>query len=238
MSTLGPPSAETKVPPESAVSRLWRTVSIFLPSPVREASKEGLLRTLVYLVLSITVLPLLVAFLAAFWLSTIRHHVGLDFVQSLRNSYVSSIQDGFSIDELVARKLDYVQSIVVHLQPNGPPVNFPIYLEPRQHAQITLTTVLPNTPESAACRYEEIERHTRLVAVRLGALMVLQCEMTVDGACSRTLDEAWWRENGSRLGQDIVGVPPLTFARDEAVANACAEVEIEGRVMVYKDVYQ
>src|SRR6187549_3236177 len=70
--TLGPPPAVTATPPGSAVSRTWRTIAIFLPSPIREASKQGLLRTLVYLMLAITVFPLLVAFLAAFWLSTIK----------------------------------------------------------------------------------------------------------------------------------------------------------------------
>jgi hypothetical protein len=211
---------------------------LFLPSPVREASKQGLLRTLLSLAAMLTVVPLLVAFLAAFWLSLIKHHVGLDFVQSLRGSYVRSIHEGFGIDELVARKLDYVQAIVVDLQPKGAPVNFPIYLEPQQHARIMLTTVLPNSPKSADCRFEDVERQRTLVAVKLGGLTVLQCPTIVDGTCSRTLDQEWWRKHGDSFSRDLQEMPPLTIARDEGFAGTCAELEVEGRVMVYKNVYQ
>jgi hypothetical protein len=237
--TLGPPPAVTATPPGSAFSRTWRTIAIFLPSPIREASKQGLLRTLVYLMLAITVFPLLVAFLAAFWLSTIKHHVSADFVQSLRNSYVAVIQEGFSFDELVARKLDYMQSIALHLQPKALPANIPIYLEVRQHARVTLTEVLPlpSKTESGENCYQNIDPHTPLVTVSLGPLLVLQCQTIANGTCSRTLDEAWWRDNGAKLPQDTDSLPLLTIARADVVAQACVEVEVEGRVMVYKTVY-
>ena len=238
MSALDQPATENPAPPETVSSKLWQAIVLFLPSPVREAIRQGLLRTLVYLGASLTVLPLLIAFLAAFWLSVIKHHVGLDFVQSLRGSYVRSIHEGFGIDELVARKLDYVQAIVVDLQPKGPPVNFPIYLEPQQHARIMLTTVLPNSPKSADCRFEDVERQKTLVAVRLGGLTVLQCPTIVDGTCSRTLDQEWWRKNADSFSRDLQEMPPLTIARDEGFAGTCAQLEVEGRVMVYKNVYQ
>jgi hypothetical protein len=236
VSTDDKSSAEVPTASESTASRLWRSVLIVLPEPIREAAEKGLLRMLVYLVLTVTVLPMVMAFLAAFWLSVIKQRVGLDFVQSLRNSYVNAIHEGFSIDELVARKLDYLQPIALHLQPNDPPVNFPIYLEPSQHAQIGLTFIHNNPPpDSAGCRFDDVERNTPLVTVRLGELDVLKCPTTAVRECSRTLDGAWWKKFGDSFSSVI---PPLTVTLADGLSGKCVEVEIEGRVMVYKNVYQ
>jgi hypothetical protein len=233
-SALDPPSTATMAPLVSPSSKLWRTVSIFLPAPLREASKEGLLRTLAYVALSVTVLPLLIAFLAAFWLTMISDHVGLDFVQSVRRSYIRAIQQGFSTGDL--RKVDYIQPIALHMQPNAPPANFSIYLEPRQHAQVTLTTVMNNPPETDTCRFQDPGSATRLVAVRLNEVTVIECPRTANGTCTQELDRAWWNGHSGLLSAD----PPmsqLTIVRTDQAATGCFELEVEGRMMVYKDVY-
>ena len=63
------PSPASSKATDSFGARFWSVICLFLPKPIQEAYKQGLLLTLVYVLLLVVAFPLIVAFLAAFWLS-------------------------------------------------------------------------------------------------------------------------------------------------------------------------
>lgn len=103
---------------ESLWQKIWKVFAIFLPGPFKEAYKQGLLLLFIYIVIAIVAVPLLLAWLASFWLALAKDSP-FDFLKTLQASYVEEIHRGFAIDELVttrAKKQDAMIDYVIPLR--------------------------------------------------------------------------------------------------------------------------
>jgi hypothetical protein len=235
---------------ETFAARLRGVVTIFLPKRLQELYKQGLLLTALALVLIVVVLPLLVAFLAAFWLSLARAS-NVAVIQSLRQSYVEQIRDGFGIDEQVAEnsrvqnaRLDYLQALDFDLGPDGSGVASPIknvnlQVQRGQRLVLTLNEVSLNVPDDA-CRITESDTRGDLLDVAIGRKAFTACEETHTrvGGCVAELDAGAWKEYaGEFRGRDPDVASVLKFERSAGIRQSCGVLHVEGTIAIFKEVY-
>jgi hypothetical protein len=232
----------------SVGSRLAALGGIFLPGPMKEAYKAGLLPLLGAVVLGFVVFPLVIAFLAAFWLSLAKNS-NIPLLQSLHHSYVSEIQQGFSMDDVVNQsaneqntRLDYLHAIDFAIGRGGESPTIPIRLVKGQRVFLSLTRVVVNPPAATADSCVFTPPSGTLLDVSLGEQHFTSCPEVVTqttGGCNADLRGDQWKkfldvftptDDARRLGTD------MTFSRAKGLESSCGVLHVQGSLTVYKDV--
>jgi hypothetical protein len=239
-------------PPEatgSLGSRLLAVLRIFLPAPIQEAHKQGLLPLLGYVVFALVVFPLVVAFLAAFWLSMAKSSP-YEWLRSLHQSYVQEIQRGFSINEVVERtaaaqnlRLDYLQLIEFTLDDQDIPRTYPIHVMKGQRAALQMTEVVPNPLKVSNCTFSAPKLGVDVLNISIGRKVFKACPQVITkvGGCTAELGASEWDKFADEFepggtGQQVV--TDLTFARAPSLSSSCSTLNVQGTLMVYKDVFE
>lgn len=248
----------SKTPPDGAksslVERLKTLGSIFLPGPMKEAYKAGVLPLLGVIIFAFVVAPLVVAFLAAFWLS-IAKNSNIPFLKSLHQAYVTEIQQGFSIEDVVDQntteqntRLDYLQLIDFALENGGDSPTYPIQLIRGQHAVLQFNYVLLNTPRTTvtapggpACVFEDPGPNANLLDVFIGSQKLKSCPQVATrvGGCTADLGADEWTKFKDEFdhGDDPKKlVATLTLSRASTLQASCGVLHVHGSLTVYKDV--
>jgi hypothetical protein len=215
---------------------LLDVVLLFLPGYAREIFHKGLLRPLAFLVFMIAVLPLLMAFLAGFWLKQLGH-LDIAVIKNLRLAYLEIIQDGFSFEEVASRsnaRLDYFQWFEADLPPNGKTFKeFPIIIQPRQKASISVKTVTYKA-ETPNCSLPEEE--IDLVSVFLGEQLIKTVKELTNSNFTIEIGKNWWARNMPNFDSDEVPQRLSFKLTDEAKKlPQCGRVHVEGSVSLFKD---
>lgn len=223
---------------------LLDVIFLFLPGNAKEIFQKGLLKPLIFLVFLFGVLPLLMAFLAAFWLKELGR-TDIAVIKNLRLAYLEVIQDGFSFEEVASRsnvRLDYFQWFEADLKPPGSTANVPsaktfkefqISIQPRQKAAITIKTVTykADTP-NCSLPEEEID----LVSVFLGEQLIETLPQLTGSDRTLNINKKWWEQNMPKFNSDDV-VRRLSFKLTDNAKKLpqCGRVHVEGSVSVFKD---
>ena len=240
-----PPPSAPRESKGSVADRLIAVGSIFLPKPLQEAYKQGLLPLLGYILLAIVVFPLVVVFLAAFWLSMAKNS-GIEVLRLFHESYVKEIQKGFSIDDFVRQnnlvenaRLDYVQLIEVMLHDQTPPKTYPIRVMKGQRVTLQFTDVWLNPPPIGSCPFQEPSRGIDVLDVKIGRQVFKSCGQTTTrvGGCIAELGAKEWEKYRDEFehGDDPQQlVSTLTFLRASSLNNSCNVLYVQGSLAVYK----
>lgn len=195
----------------------------------------------VLLALAVVVpLPLLVAFLAAYWLALLKD-VQNPAVAGLRSWYLETINKGFSIEEVSSRshgRLDYLHLIGYDMVPRkfSARVDMPISLQAWQKFELEFQWVEPSKlPSEAQCELPEEAIDLVQVLLNGAALGTLQ-----KGARILQIDAPWWQANQAFFVRDS-RVQTLSLRLTEQAAAAlpsCAQVHVAGSLRVYKTMLQ
>ena len=218
--------------------RLRELFRPFLPDWANRLVDGGLLKLALGVVGLVFVLPLVMALLAASWLSVLK---GIDrsYVAGPLSWYLDVINDGFSIEEVSRRsnkRLDYLQTFAFSFQLDGrnrtTHWEMPIIVYPRQRAEFRVKIAnLHATSEDCSVP----ERTIDLVDVSLGGKLV--ATLRDESSEPTLLKESWW--SAFLRGRDVNDSTPLqTLTFDLAPAAAeykCGEVRVEGSLGVFKD---
>src|SRR5215470_13046168 len=161
-------------------ARFKEVIVELLPDRVKRILEKGLLPALLALVAIVVVVPMLVTFLAAFWL-TVLAKSDLAIVKGLRTFYLETIYDGFAVEDVVSRshqRLDYLQSLDFSLQRKSPRKNFIINIQQGQEVILDFSAVT-FTAIQDGCTAPEPD--VELVSVSLGdqPVMTLRTEFNV-----------------------------------------------------------
>jgi hypothetical protein len=239
-------------PKQAFRERLGRVVRNLLPRQLQELWDEGLLVFTGYLLLAAIGVPLLVPLLASFWLSFARDSK-FGPLRQLQESYVQEIQNGFSIDKLVAARLDYLLQFDLTLtQPGkgnvGDSKTFPLRLQHGQHAELRLFEVHLVPGDVDNCAISVADTKMKLLDVAIGSATFLTCSDFEDqsgGACSATWSPSWWKRYGAQfhsaesdlnVNSNSIRYTTLKFERAQEVRNSCGVVHAVGVLEVFKDV--
>jgi len=208
-------------------------VLLLLPASVREIFQKGLLKPLIFFLVLLAVVPLLMAFLAGFWLKLLGK-IDSDLVKSFRTTYLEVIQDGFSFEEVASRsnrRLDYFQWFETDLQPNKKTFKeFRISIQRNQKATVTLKTVKLRPVEGTACSLPEED--IKLISVYFEGKQFMRDVGELSGSDKPHSIE--WEKSSAADSEDV---RELSFKlTDEAKKlPSCSLVHIEGSVSVFKD---
>jgi len=225
-----PPNLSTYFKP------LLDVVFLFLPGNARDIFQKGLLKPLIFLVFVVAILPLLMAFLAGFWLKGLGN-IDVAVIKNLRLAYLEVLQDGFSFEEVASRsnaRLDYFQWFEADLQPGAKTFKeFRISIQPRQKAAITYKTVTykADTP-NCSLPEEEID----LISVFLGEQLIETLPQQTNSNHTFEIGKSWWARNMPKFDSDEV-VQRLSFklTNEAKKLPQCGRVHVEGSVSVFKD---
>lgn len=218
--------------------RLRELFRPFLPDWANKLVDGGLLKLALGVVGVVFVLPLVMALLAASWLSVLK---GIDksYVAGPLGWYLDVINDGFSIEEVSRRsnkRLDYLQTFAFSFQLDGrnrtTHWEMPIIVYPRQRAEFRVKVA---NLHSTDMECSVPERTIDLVNVSLGGKLV--ATLRDESTEPTLLKESWW--SAFLRGRDVNDATPLqslTFDLAPAAAEfKCGEVRVEGSLGVFKD---
>lgn len=214
-------------------SQLQAALVTLLPGTLQAIVEKGLLRAFAWLLLALFVLPLLVVFLAAFWL---RQLAGIDHpaAQALRQAYLEVIAEGFSIEEVASRanvRLDYLQLFDYDLRPRtAPSKDLRIAIHPRQKAALDFRLVTFKSDERDCSLPEE---DIPLVSVFLDEQLVRT--LGEDANVTVELGRNWWQAHQGSFESGQL-IQKLSFRlTDPAKKLPCGKIHLEGSVRVFKD---
>ena len=147
--------------------------------------------------------PLLLAFLAAFWLLLLAR---LDVwpINAARAWYIGVIRDGFSIDAAAKdestrqnKLIDYTQVVDIVLSREKPKVGIPFNIQAGRRMQVAFHADNPGGPCLAAMSQGQplaFEFYVKTPSASIGKLLLSDADATSNDL-SRELDNQWWKDN-------------------------------------------
>jgi hypothetical protein len=245
MASVHHPPASASLPHEPLWRRLLAVLMLFVPGPIQQAQKQGMLTVLLVVFLMIFALPPLLVWLAAFALNTLTN---LDWpaTNALRKSYLEFIYRGFDIEALAQGqaakqniRLDYFQLLDFEVRPNVTRSDR-ISLSPGQRAILQVKLLRQVVPPGTRCSLPPGAAHELLV-VRLEDVELRRLKEFDDELDPKQIqiDDDFWRKN-------IAKFPPAEKARDMTLSfepsefvkkEKCGSLVLRGDLKVFKDVY-
>ena len=224
---------------------LWQMREVLiglLPRQLKEILEKGLLKALAMVILVIVVLPPVIALLAAFWLKELGRF-DMAAIRALRNAYLHVVHDGFSIEEVAARRLDYFHPFSANLYPRNAAREFPreliilVSVQPRQRATIYFRSI-DLIADTEKCSLPDTRDLTGLVSIFLGRQLIESDLGKEQSGDKIELDKKRWDETLAKLRPDDP-VSRLSFKLTDAAKQqlTCGFVHIEGSIAVFKDLF-
>lgn len=226
----GPPRSG---PSSSTGERIRDVIFVFLPTPVQKLFERGLFKTFLAVASFLVVFPVLVAYLAAFWVKTLGNFDNR-YARALREEILTMVNEGFTVEE-VANKvttrsnllLDYFQTLDEDISSRSVPVNKPLAVADWQKVMIDIEGV-KLVPVDPNCTLSE--RAVDLVELSFGDVPIGTMK---EGPGRQFLitGKTW-----SRVIEE--GAPKrLTLTAGSAVRKVdCGEIKVhvDGAILVYK----
>jgi hypothetical protein len=232
------PGAAAPVP-RSLRGATWdrwrRLLALVLPGWLNKLLEdEGLLRLALWVAFAVVVLPLVLALLAAFWLTQLARFDN-PLATGLRSWYLETINDGFSIEEMSARshaRLDYLQLFDYELQRGKPSARreLRISLQARQKMTLDFRRV-KLVADGPACSLPEAP--IPLLQVSLGERPLTT--LREDASQRFEVTGGWWDQNAKEFARDAAEQALSFELSDEVKALPCGIVRVEGSLRVFKN---
>ena len=208
-----------------------------LPEKLKQIFERGLFKAFLVLIFVFVLLPPLIVLLAAFWLNLLGT-VETTAIKSLRNAYLESIYEGFSIEAMASRsnvRLDYLQLFEYDLRPkNAPYKELIISILPGQKAAIEVRTVafkVDNKVDKPNCSLPEGD--IDLVSVSLGDVHIRTFKQESNRIIKIT--KSWWDTNLAQFDSSESEQRLLFKLSEPARHLPCGLIHIEGSISVFKD---
>lgn len=225
--------------PPGPLTRAKDALLIFLPKPVQEVVAKGLLKTLLVLVFIVVILPVLIAYLAAFW---VKHLGSLDnrYAVTLRKEILTMVNEGFTVEEVANEvtsrnntRLDYLQVINANLSTDGKRSDsIKLMLQDYQRVNIDIQNVVVTTRGGCSLRENSISA----VVVDFEGVEVKTLHDNYEKSF-RINQKIWDEVVQSAAEKDSPKTLMLRLA-DPVKATECGEVDVHvsGAVLVFKSI--
>jgi len=233
---------------KSIGGKLWSLVCIFLPDKFKEVQNQNLLPLLAFVIVILTVVPLLLVFLASFWLSLAKDITGL---KELRAWYLFGVREGFGIDEEINNRetvqnsrLDYLQPVDYWLERQNHSPN--VYADPTiqlrlkkgQRAILEFDEVTLERPVDGACVLPFEDSQRELLKVSIGGTVIKTFRQNFSRDTAFELNQKTWKTFQEHflvdpMDQDIVRAD----LKMEPMLEGCGRIHVVGTLSIFKNVW-